>query len=203
MTFKAHVATAGLAALMIAVGATSGRAASAGDDALARAVAGSYPGESYAQAIGAERPGAPTGRAPGGAGGARPGGPGVGGPGAGGRGPGGPGGYGRGAGYGYRRGPSGGAVAAGVLGGLAAGALVGGAIASQPGPGYYGYRDGYGYPPPVAYDPGPVEYGAALPVGNVYGRDPRWVNYCVSRYPNFDPASGTYLASDGYRYPCR
>lgn len=198
MKVRANVATAGLAALLIAAGATSGRASSAGEGALARALAGPYPGESYAQAVGAERPGAPTGRPPGGAGGPRPGGPGpaVRGPG----GPGGPGPVARGPGYGGRRGPSGGAVAAGVLGGLAAGALLGGAIASQPGPGYQGYRDGY-YPPP-AYGPEPVEYGA-VPVGNVYGRDPRWVHYCSSRYPDFDPASGTYLASDGYRYPCR
>ena len=95
------------------------------------------------------------------------------------------GGYGRGwrGGY-YRRGPSGGAVAAGVVGGLALGALAGAAIAnSQPAPGYYA--------------------GPGQPVGNVYGADPNWVNYCASKYRSFDPRTGTYLANDGYRYPCQ
>ena len=94
--------------------------------------------------------------------------------------------YGRG--YGYRRGYGGGALAAGVVGGLAVGALAGAAIAgSQP-----AYGSGYGY------------YGGpAQPVGNVYGADPNWVNYCASKYRSFDPRSGTYLASDGYRYPCQ
>lgn len=85
--------------------------------------------------------------------------------------------YGRG--YRYGRG-YGGAAAAGVAG-LAAGALIGGAIASsQAQPAYPG-----------------------APVGNVYGRDPNWVNYCASRYRSFDPASGTFLANDGNRYPCQ
>ena len=89
--------------------------------------------------------------------------------------------YGRG--YGYRRGYGGGALAAGVVGGLAVGALAG----SQP-----AYGSGYGY------------YGGpAQPVGNIYGADPNWVNYCASKYRSFDPRSGTYLASDGYRYPCQ
>ena len=93
-------------------------------------------------------------------------------------------GYGRGyygRGYGYRRGYGGGAAAAGIVGGLALGALAGAAIAgSQPvAPGYPG-----------------------APVGNVYGQDPNWVNYCASKYRSFDAASGTYLGRDGYRYPC-
>jgi hypothetical protein len=102
------------------------------------------------------------------------------------------GGYYGGRGYGYRggyyrRGYGGGGVAAGVVGGLALGALAGAAIAnSQPAPGYHG---AYG--------------GPGQPVGNVYGADPNWVNYCASKYRSFDPRSGTYLASDGYRYPCQ
>jgi hypothetical protein len=66
------------------------------------------------------------------------------------------------------------------------GALAGAAIAnSQPAPGYYGYGGG----PPACR--------------NIYGADPNWVNYCASKYRSFDPRSGTYLASDGYRYPCQ
>jgi hypothetical protein len=29
------------------------------------------------------------------------------------------------------------------------------------------------------------------------------MNYCAARYQSFDPASGTFLADDGYRYYCR
>ena len=89
--------------------------------------------------------------------------------------------------YGYRggyRGGNGAGLAAGIIGGLAAGALIGGALSTQAAP-------AYGQPGPGA------------PVGNVYGRDPNWVSYCASRYPNFDPVSGTFVASDGYAYPCR
>ncbi|MDB5559395.1 MAG: hypothetical protein JWQ36_2329 [Enterovirga sp.] len=96
------------------------------------------------------------------------------------------GGYGgrRYGGRGYRRGYGGGAAAAGIVGGLALGALAGAAIAnSQPAPGYYG--------------------GPGQPVGNIYGADPNWVNYCASRYRSFDPRTGTFLANDGYRYPCQ
>lgn len=89
--------------------------------------------------------------------------------------------------YGRRRGYGGGAVAAGVIGGLAVGALAAGAIANSQ-PAY-----GYGY-----YGAGP-----GTPVGNIYGADPNWVNYCASQYRTFDPRTGTYLASDGYRYPCQ
>lgn len=97
---------------------------------------------------------------------------------------GGPRGYYGGRGYRYgRRGYGGGALAAGVIGGLAVGALAGAAVAnSQPA---YGYG------------------GPGQPVGNVYGHDPRWVNYCANRYRSFDPASGTYLAGDGNRYTCQ
>ncbi|NNM73610.1 BA14K family protein [Enterovirga sp. DB1703] len=90
--------------------------------------------------------------------------------------------YGRGyrGGY-YRRGYGGGAVAAGVIGGLALGAIAAGAAANAA--------------PPPAY-PG-------APVGNIYGADPNWVNYCASKYRSFDPTTGTYLARDGRRYPCQ
>jgi hypothetical protein len=29
------------------------------------------------------------------------------------------------------------------------------------------------------------------------------LSYCAARYQSFDPASGTFLADDGYRYYCR
>ena len=99
----------------------------------------------------------------------------------------------------YRYRGDGGAAAAGIVGGLAAGALIGGAIASAPPP-----PPAYGYGPgPAGYGPGAAGYGPGAPVGNVYGRDPNWVSYCASRYPGFDPISGTFVAANGYRYPCR
>jgi hypothetical protein len=67
-----------------------------------------------------------------------------------------------------------GAAAAGL--GLAAG-LLGAAIAAQQ---------------PA---PGPVV---------VQGGGRGWVRYCFRKFgPAFDPASGTYLGADGYRYPCQ
>jgi hypothetical protein len=84
---------------------------------------------------------------------------------------------GRGGYYGRRRG-YGSAIGAGVAG-LAAGALIGGAIASSQAQAYPG-----------------------APVGNVYGHDPRAVEYCAQRYRSYDPASGTFLANDGNRYSC-
>lgn len=88
--------------------------------------------------------------------------------------------------YGGYRHRGGAGLAAGIIGGLAAGALIGGALSAA-----------QAAPPPYA------GYGPGAPVGNIYGRDPNWVNYCASRYPDFDPISGTFLGRDGYRYPCR
>jgi len=31
----------------------------------------------------------------------------------------------------------------------------------------------------------------------------RWLVYCSTKYRSFDPQSGTFLARDGLRYPCR
>lgn len=67
------------------------------------------------------------------------------------------------------------------IGGLAAGALIGGAFAAQP-------RYGYGYGPGPGYYAVPVDDGA--------------VQYCLSRFKSYDPASGTYLGYDGARHPC-
>lgn len=75
--------------------------------------------------------------------------------------------------YYYRR-DNGAAVAAGVAG-LAAGALIAGAIASQAQP------------------------AAPQPPGIV---DPQVAAYCARKYRSYDPASGTFLASNGMRYVC-
>jgi hypothetical protein len=74
----------------------------------------------------------------------------------------------------YRRGGNGGAVAAGVLG-LAAGALIAGAIANQ----------AQAAPPP--------------PPGTV---NPQLAAYCARKYRSYDPRTGTFVASNGYRYVC-
>ncbi|MBO1908278.1 BA14K family protein [Microvirga sp. 3-52] len=74
----------------------------------------------------------------------------------------------------YRRGGNGGAVAAGVLG-LAAGALIAGAIANQ----------AQAAPPP---SPGTV--------------NPHLAAYCARKYRSYNPRTGTFVASNGYRYVC-
>ena len=98
---------------------------------------------------------------------------------------------GGGAGYrgGYGRGGGGGAVVPGLI----AGAVIGGAIASggyYGGPGYYApgyYDDQYDNGPvAVAQDPGGDDTAA----------------YCMQTYRSYDPRSGTYMGTDGYRHPC-
>jgi BA14K-like protein len=86
---------------------------------------------------------------------------------------------------------------AAVAGGLVAGALVGSALASpyyyRPWPYYYPYYPGPYYAPAPAgyYAPG---YGSA-PGGGAAA-------YCLQRYKSYNPRTGTYLGTDGYRHPC-
>jgi hypothetical protein len=77
--------------------------------------------------------------------------------------------------YYYRR-DNGAAVAAGVAG-LAAGALIAGAIASQ------------AQAQPVAPQPPGIV-------------DPQVAAYCARKYRSYDPATGTFLATNGMRYVC-
>jgi hypothetical protein len=162
------------------------------------------PEPTYAQAppgmAGARGGGAPGGRPAGGGGGFRGGGGGgaaiarpPGGGGAVYRGGGGGGGYAyRGGGYrgggGYYRGGG------GFIPGAVAGAVIGGAIASQYPYGYGGYYGG-----PAYYDDQYVDDGAVAVAPAPGGDD---VAYCAQRFRSYDPASGTYLGSDGLRHPC-
>jgi hypothetical protein len=80
----------------------------------------------------------------------------------------------------------------------------------------YGYGNGYGGSQYNAgqYNAGPYNAGyvprglmdvAVAPVVTapiLEAQDAR-LNYCAARYQSFDPASGTFLADDGYRYYCR
>ncbi|MBM6595556.1 BA14K family protein [Microvirga pudoricolor] len=77
--------------------------------------------------------------------------------------------------YYYRR-DNGSAVAAGVAG-LAAGALIAGAIANQ----------------------AQAQPAAPPPPGTV---SPSVAAYCARKYRSYDPASGTYLSTNGMRYVC-
>ena len=77
--------------------------------------------------------------------------------------------------YYYRR-DNGAAVAAGVAG-LAAGALIAGAIANQ----------------------AQAQPAAPPPPGTV---DPQMAAYCARKYRSYDPATGTFMASNGMRYVC-
>jgi anti-sigma factor RsiW len=77
--------------------------------------------------------------------------------------------------YYYRR-DNGSAVAAGVAG-LAAGALIAGAIASQ----------------------AQAQPAAPQPPGLV---NPQVAAYCARKYRSYDPATGTFLATNGMRYVC-
>jgi hypothetical protein len=75
----------------------------------------------------------------------------------------------------YRRYDGDSALAAGAVG-LAAGALIGSAIASS---------QAQAAPPP--------------PPGTV---DPQVAAYCARKYRSYDPATGTFLSTNGMRYVC-
>ncbi|WP_112663563.1 BA14K family protein [Microvirga flavescens] len=76
----------------------------------------------------------------------------------------------------YRRYDDGSAALAAGAAGLAAGALIGGAIASQP-----------------------SQSALPAPPGTV---SPSVAAYCARKYRSYDPATGTYLATNGMRYVC-
>jgi hypothetical protein len=101
-------------------------------------------------------------------------------------------------GGGYRGGYHGGG-GGGFIPGAVAGALVGGAIAAGAGGyGYYGgpgYDSGYYGGDPAYYDDGAMA-AAPAPAGD------DGVTYCMQRFRSYDPQSGTYMGSDGYRHPC-
>ena len=83
----------------------------------------------------------------------------------------------------------------GLGGGLAAGAIIGGALAA---PYYYGgYYGGGPYYAAPYYAPGPGYYDDEGGGGGGDG-----VAYCMQRYRTYDPRSGTFMGSDGYRHPC-
>jgi hypothetical protein len=81
----------------------------------------------------------------------------------------------------HRGGNAGGLIAAGVAG-LMLGAALSNANRYDPPPAPVPYRDVDTYVEP---------YG---------GHD--WARYCSQKFATYDPATGTYLAADGRRYPC-
>ncbi|WP_035689847.1 BA14K family protein [Bradyrhizobium elkanii] len=77
------------------------------------------------------------------------------------------------------------------------------------GPGYrhYGYRRGYGHG--RGYGTGAAVLGGlaagAIIGGAIASSQAQAANaqaYCAQRFRSYDPASGTYLGTDGYRHPC-
>ncbi|ABE61572.1 conserved hypothetical protein [Nitrobacter hamburgensis X14] len=44
--------------------------------------------------------------------------------------------------------------------------------------------------------------GGAIAAGQANAAAQQNAAYCSRRYRSYDPASGTYLNNDGYRYPC-
>jgi len=70
-----------------------------------------------------------------------------------------------------------------------------------------GYGNGYvGGPYNPGYAPrGLMDVAVAPPLVTTPSLEVRaaHLDYCAARYRSFDPASGTFLADDGYRYYCR
>jgi hypothetical protein len=75
----------------------------------------------------------------------------------------------------------------------------------------YGYSNGYGGSPynggqyNAAYVPRGLMDVAVAPVVMAQPLESQSarLSYCAARYQSFDPASGTFLADDGFRYYCR
>lgn len=67
-----------------------------------------------------------------------------------------------------------------------------------------GYRDGYSAGWGVGYDAG-ARGNRWQGVGDHVGArpDPRWVDYCNSRYDDYDPRTDTWVDRDGRVRPCR
>lgn len=82
----------------------------------------------------------------------------------------------------HGRGGNGGAVVAAGVMGLVLGAALSNANRYDPPPAPMPYRDVDTYVEP---------YG---------GHD--WARYCSQKFADYEPASGTYMADDGRRYPC-
>jgi hypothetical protein len=73
--------------------------------------------------------------------------------------------------------------------------------------GYYGPGYGYGYGNGAALIGGLAAgaiVGGAIAAGqaNAAAAAQQNVAYCAQRFRSYDPASGTYLGTDGYRHPC-
>lgn len=74
--------------------------------------------------------------------------------------------------------------------------------------GYYGPGYGYGYGNGAGALIGGLAAGAivggAIAAGqaNAAAAAQQNVAYCAQRFRSYDPASGTYLGTDGYRHPC-
>ena len=115
-----------------------------------------------------------------------------------------------------------GAIIGGAVSGRGGGAVIGGLVGATAGAaiasegerrrnGYYAYRRGcYVQRPDGAYVrvsqsycEEPVEYRPAPPPpAPVMTTDGDSVAWCARRYRSYDPRSGTYLGSDGYRRAC-
>ncbi len=91
----------------------------------------------------------------------------------------------------------GGAFAAGIGLGLAYGAYGYGYGYGGCDPYVYDCSYGYDYGPSYAYDEGYDDTYAAAP--EYSGAS---VQYCMSRFRSYDPASQTYLGTDGLRHSC-
>ena len=100
-----------------------------------------------------------------------------------------------------RRHYSGGNVAAGAAVGFAAGAVVGSTLA-QPRPVYVAPRPVYVAPRPVYVAPRPVYVAPQKAYYRPAPWSKAWYQYCASRYPSFNPRTGT-VWSHGVQKFCK
>jgi len=68
--------------------------------------------------------------------------------------------------------------------------------------GYHGHRRGVGAGAVIGGLAAGAIIGGAIASSQAQAQANQAAAYCAQRYRSYDPASGTYLASDGYRRSC-
>jgi hypothetical protein len=66
----------------------------------------------------------------------------------------------------------------------------------------YGHRRGVGAGAVIGGLAAGAIIGGAIASSQAQAQANQAASYCAQRYRSYDPASGTYLATDGYRRPC-
>jgi hypothetical protein len=102
--------------------------------------------------------------------------------------------------YAFNRGDAA-SAAAGAAAGVVAGSVISNAL-TNPAPQPTSPPSSVTIVPPQPQVANPSVPEPNFPItAGVY--PPEWHSYCASKYPNYDPQTGTYVSEDGYRQYCQ